>query len=60
MVRGLALRCLCSLRVEKLVEYIVEPIKRGLVREVVVSVVLFRDPGQFRATPPRMCAKRRS
>eukprot|EP00736_Rhodelphis_marinus_P014412 Rmarinus@m.11305 len=30
MVRGLALRALCSFRVKNIVEYLVEPLKRGL------------------------------
>jgi hypothetical protein len=30
MVRGLALRCLCSLHVENVLEYLVEPVMKGL------------------------------
>jgi vesicle coat complex subunit len=30
MVRGLALRCLCSLHVENVLEYLVEPVLKGL------------------------------
>lgn len=31
MIRGLALRCLCSLRVEGLLEYLVGPLRAGLI-----------------------------